>query len=184
MDVNKYSADEVAKILRSEGHDISKRTVNYYAFDKGMFEIKETGKNCFTDKELDKIRAIRLLRECTNLTLDQIRTVINQRSLQEISMMCAGRLHSISSSYGANSVTSDSSVSKSLGYSITTTSGETVSGCLATNPSFYPGDTKPQTMTSIGSRTIKVNDDITLIVSPNYDTEQLNKIIDFINKNK
>lgn len=73
-----------------------------------MSEIKETGRNCFTDTEVDKIRAIRLLRECTNLTLNQIKKIINQRTLREITEICEGRLMSITSSYGTGSLASSS----------------------------------------------------------------------------
>lgn len=105
MEKKKYSAEEVAKILQSEGYDISKRTVNYYAFDKKLFEVKETGKNCFTDEELDKIRGIRILREYTNFTLNQIKEIINQYPLPEIMKMCESRLQSVSYSYGGDCVT-------------------------------------------------------------------------------
>lgn len=92
MSEKTYTAKEVAEILQKEGHsDISKRTVNYYAFDKTMFDIKQTGKNCFAETEINKIRAIKLLQKHTNMTLNQIKTIVNTHSLDEIKQICLNR---------------------------------------------------------------------------------------------
>ncbi len=183
MEKKKYSAEEVAKILQSEGYDISKRTVNYYAFDKKLFEVKETGKNCFTDEELYKIRGIRILREYTNFTLYQIKEIINQYTLPEIMRMCEGRLQSVSYSYGGDYITASACSAGSHGSFIAGTP----------NPAPVHSTTGfsesiviplPCPVEKPNSRTIKVNDNITLIVSSAYDSEKLKKLIDFINKNK
>ncbi len=188
MEKKKYSAEEAAKILKSEGYDISKRTVNYYAFDKKLFEVKETGKNCFTDEELDKIRGIRILQEYTNYTLNQIKEIINRYTLSEITKMCEGRLQSISYNYGGNYITesicrTDSRTSSAgtpnpvQGHSITPLHKNAV-------VSLPRPIEEPDSKISSGTRTIKINDDITLIVSSAYDSEKLKKLIDFINKNE
>lgn len=134
MKANHYSAEDVANILRAEGFsDINKRTVNYYAFDKKMFDVQRTGKKCFTDRELDKIRAIRLLREYTNLTLDQIKQIINTHSLEEIKQFCINRVASIGEYYGypanphtasawANACTTGTSLPSETSYTTSPTS--------------------------------------------------------------
>lgn len=182
MSANKYSADEVAKILQEEGHDITKRTVNYYTFEKKMFEVKETGRNCFTDAELDKIRGIRLLRECTALSLDQIRDVIDSYSLEDIGEMCADRSQSIS--YYTSEVSSRPQAGSA------TIQGSSYSSYYRSAPTVLDGNTPghlqmptgslAETPSAKNSRTIKVNDDVTLLVSPNFSTDMLAELIDFI----
>ena len=82
--VNRYSAEGVVRLLRSAGFNINKRTVNYYAFDKKIIDVSETGKKCFTDVELDKIQAILLLRERTDFSLEEIKDIVNSSKLAEI----------------------------------------------------------------------------------------------------
>lgn len=81
-----YSAQEVSDILKNKNKEISKRTVNYYAFEKKMFEVGG-GRNCFTDEDINKIENILLLREKTSYTLEQIKTIINTKSDDEIKRM-------------------------------------------------------------------------------------------------
>lgn len=81
-----YSAQDVADILKKYNREISKRTVNYYAFDRKMFET-ESKKNCFTDEDVEKIENILLLREKTSYTLEQIKTIINTKTSEEIRAM-------------------------------------------------------------------------------------------------
>lgn len=71
-----YSANDVEKILKNEGYDVNKRTINYYAFDKKMFEV-ERGKNCFTEVEIQKIKFIKDLQQYTSYNLEQIKKIIN-----------------------------------------------------------------------------------------------------------
>ena len=81
----KYTAKEVSEILSKEGfYDITPRTVNYYAFEKKMFEPIQTGKKCFSEREIEKIKSIKTLQESTNFTLDQIKEIINKYSYDEI----------------------------------------------------------------------------------------------------
>lgn len=135
MKPNHYSAEDVANILRSEGFsDINKRTVNYYAFDKKMFDIQGTGKKCFTDRELDKIRAIRLLREHTNLTLDQIKQIINTRSLEEIKQFCINRVSNIREYYSYSTDTHAVSV--------------WTNGCTASSTTPYTASATSRTFTA------------------------------------
>lgn len=81
---NRYTAEEVVRVLQSAGFNINKRTVNYYAFDKKLFEVSETGKKSFTDIDVDKIQSILLMRERTNMSLEEIKSIVNSRSLTEI----------------------------------------------------------------------------------------------------
>lgn len=81
----KYTAEEVAEIIRQRGdNSVTKRTVNYYAFEKNMFDIKIGGKKCFSSLEIDKIEAIKLLQTYTKLKLNEIKELINTLPLKEI----------------------------------------------------------------------------------------------------
>ncbi|MFZ3102594.1 MAG: hypothetical protein WA131_06870 [Desulfitobacteriaceae bacterium] len=95
MTEGRYSAEEAAQLLQTENMKISKRTVNYYAFDKNMFDITTNGKKCFTTLELNKLRAIYLLKEYSNYTLGQIKGIINSCTLEEVKEICAKRASSI-----------------------------------------------------------------------------------------
>ncbi len=156
MQDNRYSAEEVAKILKAEGDDsVSKRTVNYYAFEKNMFDIKESGKSCFTEEEVDKIRAIRLLKECSAFTLEQIKKIISKHSLDEIREICLDRVSTTTSLYGSPSYYKNSMKEENI--SLKETSA-------------------PK------SRTIKINKDFTLVVSNKVSAEKLEKVVNFIRK--
>ena len=88
MEEKTYSADEVAKILSSAGYKITKRNIYYYAFEKNLFDVSGKGKKCFTDKDLDKLQAILILRErITNPKekyLENIKELIKKHSLEEL----------------------------------------------------------------------------------------------------
>lgn len=172
--LNGYSAEEVAKILQAEGdNDISKRTINYYAFDKRLFEVSGSGKKIFTDADIDKIRAIRMLKNCTTYTLEQIKQIINKHSLEEVSEMCAKRVSDISAYYGA---VNNSGVVKEP-------PRDYFSDSMILEDSvkpLVPGRSNPTVKSPpklSENRIIKVNDDITLVVSPQVDTEKLTKLI-------
>lgn len=96
----RYSAAEVAKLLSSSGLKITRRTINYYAFEKKMFELPISGKKIFTNKEIDKIQAIVFLQKSTDFTLDQIKSIINESSLDEIQKKHAGSFWKIKSFSG------------------------------------------------------------------------------------
>lgn len=94
-----YNADEVAKKLQEEGYEINKRTVNYYAFEKKLFEV-EGGKNCFTDKEVKKIKYIKDLQQYTTYTLQQIKDIINRYTDEEIMDIIGDKLSKAHTHYG------------------------------------------------------------------------------------
>ncbi|MDW7730386.1 MAG: hypothetical protein SCJ94_10340 [Bacillota bacterium] len=81
-----YSAEEVARKLASAGYVISKRKVNYYAFEKKLFQPEGSGKKVFSAADIDKIQGILYLREHSKLNLDKIKIVIDDKyfSLEEI----------------------------------------------------------------------------------------------------
>lgn len=81
-----YSAQDVADIISRHNKDISKRTVNYYAFERKMFDV-DSKKNCFKDDDVEKIENILLLKEKTSYTLEQIKTIINTKTNEEIKEM-------------------------------------------------------------------------------------------------
>ncbi len=75
---NKFTAEDVARIMQSAGYNVTKRTINYYAFDKKMFKPTGSGKKAFTANDMDKIQAILLLREKENLNLKEISRIVNR----------------------------------------------------------------------------------------------------------
>jgi len=81
-----YTAEEVANMLASAGFKITRRKVNYYAFEKKMFQPAGSGKKVFSPADIDKIQGIIYLRDQSKLTLEQIKAVINEEdfSLEEI----------------------------------------------------------------------------------------------------
>ncbi len=169
----RYTAEEAAQVLQAEGDsEISKRTVNYYAFEKGMFEVSETGKRCFTEADLDKIRAIRLLREHTSLTLEQIKTVIRDRSLDEIRASCVARVAEASQAY-ARPLMAEQVEMREFSPPPMPMMYTSSTRTAASEP---PRPAKAEAK----SRTIRVNEDLTLVVSPQVTTTKLKKIIDFI----
>ncbi|MBS4030719.1 MAG: MerR family transcriptional regulator [Clostridiales bacterium] len=163
MNERGYTAEEVAEILRAEGDaSISKRTVNYYAFDKNMFEVSLGGKGTFTEAEINKIRGIRMLKECTNYTLEQIKKNINTQTLEDIKQLCLKRATEIS-------------------YPLTVS--EIRKSPYANEPDYEMSSQKLMSSPSAGlekPRTIKVNNDITLVISKQIDNERLSAIIRFI----
>jgi DNA-binding transcriptional MerR regulator len=73
-----YTAEEVAGKLTSAGFRITKRKINYYAFEKKMFQPRGVGKKVFSPADIDKIQGIIYLREHSKLSLEQIKTIINE----------------------------------------------------------------------------------------------------------
>ena len=167
---NKYSAEDVSKIMQSEGYlDITKRTVNYYAFDKNMFEVTESGKKCFTDVEVDKIRAIKMLREFSNMTLSQIKEIIKKHSLEEVNDMCTNRAMTMGSYYNSDPSFCDNDSLETAGLS------------LQSAKSFQqPLSFSEEKQEQRGKKAIKVNDNIVLLFNKNYNSEKVSKIVNFI----
>lgn len=79
-----YSAKELATKLQNDGFNISTRTINYYVFEKKMFEISNSGRNVFTDTDYDKLKAILFLKENSNLSLEEIKNEILTKTYDEI----------------------------------------------------------------------------------------------------
>lgn len=86
-----YSANEVSEVLLQRGYDINSRTINYYAYDKKMFEL-EKGKKTFTEKEIQKIQFIKDLQQYTNYNLSQIKKIINNYSDEKIKDIISERI--------------------------------------------------------------------------------------------
>ncbi len=83
-DKRRYTASEAAEMLINMGiSKASKRIVNYYAFEKNMFDVLP-GKRSFSDREMDKLQGIFLLKEKTDMSLDEIKKLINSKTLLEI----------------------------------------------------------------------------------------------------
>lgn len=79
-----YSAKELATKLQNDGFNISARTINYYVFEKKMFEVSNSGRNVFTDTDYDKLKAILFLKENSNLSLEEIKNEILTKTYDEI----------------------------------------------------------------------------------------------------
>lgn len=112
-----YTAEKVSEILKEQGYDIKKRTVNYYAFEKKLFEV-ESGKNSFTDESIKKIKYIRDLQQYTNYNLNQIKVIINTYSDEEIDNIIGIKL-----SKGTSKYTSSNSILGSVDNPIQMNSG-------------------------------------------------------------
>jgi DNA-binding transcriptional MerR regulator len=182
-----YTAKEVAQKLQKEGYsDVTARTVNYYAFEKKMFEVSLTGKNCFTEKEIEKIKAIKKLQQTTNFTLEQIKEIINRYDYEDIVERTSPIVYQKVEDFY-----------QSLGYmkSLITSSiqSSSMSNCFQNFQSscFSANCQSSQTVTSAavdvlridgGQRTIRINQDITLTVSNQIDIDTLAQIVKSIQK--
>jgi len=161
----RFTAEEVAEKLREEGDKgITKRTVNYYAFDKNMFEISLRGKKIFTEKEIDKIRAVRMLKEYTSCNLTEIKKIINLKDLEEIKEMCLKRAEEMRHSLQLAELSEKNSLLKQRRHRS------------------FPSDDYDMDNYQKGRRTIKINDDVRLVVSSSVDDEKILKIIGQIKK--
>ena len=185
----RYTAQEVAEILRREGDSkITTRTVNYYAFEKNMFEVSGKGKGTFSAEDIEKIRAIRILQCCTNYTLAQIKEVIKTQRVGEIlqTYATAAQLYAHSQQSPSqtqltwNSSVGNVSTAGSTGCPYPPTSLDTLGVPVAAVRNFP--QSAPTDYTNSSLRTIKINQDVTLTVSENITKAQLAKIIEFINK--
>lgn len=78
-----YSTSEVSEILKNRGYDISSRSINYYVYDKKMFEV-EKGKKSFTENEIEKLILIKDLQQYTTFNLTKIKKIISDYSTEEI----------------------------------------------------------------------------------------------------
>ncbi|MFZ3102601.1 MAG: hypothetical protein WA113_10480, partial [Desulfitobacteriaceae bacterium] len=154
---------EASQLLQTENMKVSKRTVNYYAFSKKMFDITTNGKKCFTTVELDKLRSIFLLKEYTNYTLEQIKVIINSHTIEEIKEICARRVSGIRELN--SNLLQDFTPRKTYVF----------------NPYFPPKvseDSKSEQ--SDGNRTITINEDISLVVSQKVNSKKIKKMISLL----
>lgn len=171
-----YSAKEVAELLRKEGlTDITSRTINYYAFDKKMFNINSVGKKCFTNIEIDKIKGIKKLQELTKFTLEQIKEIINKYSYEEIesrfSQISYKTVEDFKSTYSV----------KSMAPRVFSNNINLNSSSNECNSSYYANSDINIEEINLKSnnlqRNLRINEDITLTISNNIDNEKLQKIV-------
>ncbi|QUH21910.1 hypothetical protein [Alkaliphilus sp. B6464] len=181
-DKKKYSAKEIADIISSSGEfDISTRTVNYYAFDKKLFKLDNTGKNVFTDVEIKKIKGILILKKYTNFTLKQVKDIINQFSLEEIEERFKGIniYENTTDFYQSNT---SSYVAKKIHFNNT---DDIIKQNKSVERSFLAASSTEDYSNKMKNNntkiTIKINKDITLVVSNDIDSNKLTKIIEIIN---
>jgi len=175
-----YTAKEVAKKLRDEGYlDVTSRMVNYYAFEKKMFDVSLTGKKCFTEKEIEKIKGIKRLQKTTNFTLEQIKEIINKYNFKDIMVRISPIVYqNVEDFY------------QSPGYiqSLASSSAKTDNYLQCSRNSCLNADNQltqniiTNTITdmkeiNIGQRTIKVNQDVNLTVSNQVNTDTLIEIV-------
>lgn len=187
--IKTYTAEEVSQILQKEGFDITKRTVNYYAFEKNMFELSNTGKSCFTDVEIEKIKAIDLLREYTKFTLAQIKQIINTKSYEEIKKLCVERVAKIDPQH--YSYITLNAVSNQLmngtgnaNYRNEDSSGNGVyMGSLTSSgsSSAIPSLCTLSTSKAVANlRRVEVDEDFTLLVSNRVKENTVKQVVDYI----
>lgn len=161
-----FTAQEIAEMLKEEGYlEISRRTIYYYVFEKNMFTVSGTGKAVFTDEDIDKIRAIYMLKKCTDYSLEQIKEIINTQSLNVIWQSCHSRTLSATSQY-------ISSLKTNLD------SGQiTANNYNTLQPT---GSSNQESFSTVNKKTIKVSEDVTLVLGENIKTKKFQQIIEFI----
>lgn len=83
-----YSTKEISEKLINDGFpEMTVRKINYYVFEKKMFQILGTGKNVFSDADYDKLKSIAFLRENSKYSLEEIKEKIQQHTFQELDNM-------------------------------------------------------------------------------------------------
>lgn len=106
-----YSTSEVSEILKKRGYDISSRSINYYVYDKKMFEV-EKGKKSFTESEIEKLILIKDLQQYTTFNLSKIKKIISNYSIEEIKEIIRSKIGSAESKgYSTSNSFSVSSIS-------------------------------------------------------------------------
>lgn len=192
MEQNTYSAEEVARLLTAEGYEITKRTVNYYAFEKNMFETL-TGKKSFSVEQLDKLKGIMILKRYTTYTLGQIKKIIETYDLAEIKSRFIKEINeldeNLSLSYFINSMSYPLSNERAL-------LGNLDNLGLAQQDSLINSCVSEQTMDNRivaqklkglnkirnedTQKVLKVTNDISLLLSQDVDKSKVKRILDFI----
>lgn len=176
-----YTAKEVAEILNKEGFDdIKTRTVNYYAFEKKMFDVSGRGKKCFTKDDIEKIRNIKKLQGSTSFTLDQIKDLINDEHYEDSLLR-----------YNPTSYRSveDFKTAELLNEDMYINNIKVIDNNLCL--SSFNGDSCQRTEEICASnnyndlskqRTLRINDDIMLILSKRITSDETSEIVKQINK--
>lgn len=182
-----YTAKEVAQNLQSEGYtDVTARTVNYYAFEKKMFDVSLTGKNCFTEKEIEKIKAIKKLQKTTNFTLEQIKEIINKYDYNDIVERTSPIVYQkVEDFYQSPGYMQSLITSNAKGSSESNYFSNPQNGCFAVDYHTSQSATDvtfDMLRTNGGQRTIKINQDITLTVSNQVDNNTVTQIVESIHK--
>lgn len=86
-----YAVNDVSQILKNKGYDISTRSINYYVYDKKMFDI-EKGKKSFTDLEIEKLMLIKDLQQYTTFNLSKIKKIISDYSIEEVREIISNKI--------------------------------------------------------------------------------------------
>lgn len=74
-----YTAEQLTKILRSEGYTVELRTVKYYAQIGVLSERpKVHGRRVFTDQHLEELRAVLTLKK-TGKRLSEIKQIVSKQ---------------------------------------------------------------------------------------------------------
>ena len=180
-----YTAKEVAQKLQNEGYsDVTARTVNYYAFEKKMFDVPLTGKSCFTEKEIEKIKAIKILQKTTNFTLEQIKEIINKYTYKDIVERTSPIVYQkVEDFYQSPGYMQSLVTSNTLGSLTSNCFQNSQSSCLNINcqsSQAAKGIATDMIRADGGQRTIRVNQDIALIVTNRVATDTLTQIVKII----
>lgn len=187
-----YTAKEVAEELQKEGYsDITTRTVNYYAFEKKMFDVPLTGKKCFTDREIEKIKAIKHLQKTTNFTLNQIKEIINTYDYGEIMARVSPVVYENVEDFYKSPDYASNLLSVTCGISVDVARQDFLCNANPVSRSFSGTAVSPSggvLSLSAGSaesvcqqkRPVVINQDVTLLVSGRVNADTLSEMIESI----
>lgn len=162
-----YSAKELATKLQNDGFNITTRTINYYVFEKKMFEISNSGRNVFTDTDYNKLKAILFLKENSNLSLEEIKNEILTKTYDEI---VNSKVSNVINTY-TNSCTTFDNINPSIPdntnffRSCSTDSMFTNNVCVSNSPSVCASLTTYATTTSCSSNVSNSSNGISLQAS-------------------
>lgn len=118
-----YTVTEVETLLKNKGYNISKRTINSYAFEKKILEVSG-GKKAFSDEDVKKLEYILDLKEYTNYTLKQIQKILKIYKNEEIEEIIKKNANNVSQKYVSNNLVSSSNnitqINNTIGSSLNT----------------------------------------------------------------
>lgn len=109
-----YSAKEISEKLSKDGFpEMTQRKINYYIYDKKIFEVTNTGKSVFSEDDYCKLKTIALLKRHTNFSLEKIKELINTYTCEDIKKMMKTSANAIETVSKSPQLVQETGVSKS-----------------------------------------------------------------------